>query len=40
MEQELATSEESQTVAQFIKAESEKLGVKVDIVNWALFQIK
>lgn len=36
MEQELATSDESLKVAQFLKKESERLGVQVDIVNWAL----
>lgn len=40
MEQELATSETSETVAQFLKSEGDKLGVKIIIRDWALFQIK
>ena len=40
LEQELATSESAQTVALFLKDESERLGVPIEIKNWALFQIK
>lgn len=40
MEQELATSDSSQTVAQFLKDEAKNLGVQIDIKSWALFQIK
>lgn len=40
LEQELATSDASQTVAQFLKSEGENLGVKIEIRDWCLFQIK
>ena len=40
MEQELATSESNQTVSQFLKDESERLGKEVSIKEWALFMIR
>lgn len=40
LEQDLATSEASETVAQYLKNESEKIGAKIEIRSWALFQIK
>lgn len=40
LEQDLATSDTNQTVAQYLKEESDKLGLKIEIKDWALFQIK
>merc|ERR1719464_1403369 len=40
MEQELATSDASLTVAQYLKDEGERLGKAIDIKEWALFAIK
>lgn len=40
LEQELATSEGNETVAQFLKSEAKRLGADIQIRNWALFQIK
>lgn len=40
LEQELAMAEGSETVAQFLKEESKKLGTDIVIKDWALFQIK
>ena len=40
MEQDLATSEAIETVAQFLKSSSDKIGAKIEIRSWALFQIK
>ena len=40
LEQDLATSEASETVAQYLKSSSEKIGAKIEIRSWALFQIK
>ncbi len=40
MEQELATSETNQTVAQYLKDESARLGKDVSIKQWALFMIR
>lgn len=40
MEQELATSEASLTVAQYLKDESKRLGKEIEIKDWALFAIK
>lgn len=40
MEQELATSEASLTVAEYLKDESKRLGKEIDIKEWALFVIK
>ena len=40
MEQELATSEESMTVGEYLKDEGKKLGKEIEIKEWALFVIK
>ena len=40
MEQELATSDASLTVAQYLKEEGQRLGKDIDIKEWALFAIK
>ena len=40
MEQELATSDASLTVAQYLKDEGKRLGKAIDIKEWALFAIK
>lgn len=37
LEQELATSEGNETVAQFLKSEAKRLGADIQIRNWALF---
>jgi len=37
LEQDLATSEATETVAQFLKSSSEKIGAKIEIRSWALF---
>lgn len=40
MEQELATSAESLTVAQFLGEESQRLGTEISIKEWTLFMIR
>jgi len=40
LEQELAMAEGSETVAQYLKGQSKKLGADIVIKDWALFQIK
>lgn len=40
MEQELATSAESLTVAQFLGEESQRLGAEISIKEWTLFMIR
>jgi hypothetical protein len=40
MEQELATSEQSQTVRDFLAEEQKRLATEIKIQAWALFQIK
>ena len=40
MEQELATSETNQTVAQFLSDESTRLGKPISIKEWVLFMIR
>lgn len=40
MEQELATSDENQTVADYLAAESTRLGKPVNVKEWVLFMIR
>lgn len=40
MEQELATSEQSQSVRDFLAEEQKRLATEIKIQAWALFQIK
>ena len=40
MEQELATSESNQTVSEFLKESSQRLGRPISIKEWALFIIR
>lgn len=40
MEQELATSEENQTVGQYLAEESKRLGRDVSVKEWVLFMIR
>ena len=40
MEQELATSEASLTVAAYLDAESERLGRAISVKEWVLFMIR
>ena len=40
MEQELATSDSNQTVAQYLADESERLGRPITIKEWVLFMIR
>ena len=40
MEQELATSEDSQTVAAYLDAESARLGKAISVKEWVLFMIR
>lgn len=40
MEQELATTDDCMTVAQYLKTESDKLGREIKVKQWVLFAIK
>ena len=40
MEQELATSEENQTVAAYLDAESTRIGKPINVKEWVLFMIR
>lgn len=40
LEQELATSETNQTVAEYLKEEGTRLGKPVNIKEWVLFMIR
>lgn len=40
MDQELATKSDKQFIRDFLKEESEKLGCKIEIEDWVMFQIK
>ena len=40
MEQELATADSNQTVAQYLTEEGQKLGTDISIKQWTLFMIK